>query len=219
MSPSLPLRRSGTDWQDTLSLIRQMAWGETLIWTSSAWKRTVLPGWAQRGREQPITTHSCCRHTAWFFPLKCVCVCVDPVVAGPSNSSLHSLLFFFYYYYFYCCNNSFIFLFHTVCQHPMKLQYQNGVTEGRSRLNRRWIKVCALFGPHVVPSFLCAFIFSSFCMHPAPLCSLACQPCFSPLTCVQRGKVVVFDILLLLAPGFRLWNFIITQRKYQIDVV
>lgn len=25
----------------------------------------------------------------------CVCVCVDPVVAGPSNSSLHSLLFFF----------------------------------------------------------------------------------------------------------------------------
>lgn len=76
ISPSLPLRRSGTDWQDTLSLIRQMAWGETLIWTSSAWKRTVLPGWAQRGREQPITTHSCCRHTAWFFPLKCVCVCV-----------------------------------------------------------------------------------------------------------------------------------------------
>uniref|UniRef100_A0A3P8WSL0 Glutamate receptor n=1 Tax=Cynoglossus semilaevis TaxID=244447 RepID=A0A3P8WSL0_CYNSE len=26
-------------------------------------------------------------------------------------------------------------------RHPMKLQYQNGVTEGRSRLNRRWIKI------------------------------------------------------------------------------
>lgn len=41
-------RHSGMDWQGTLFLTRQMAWGETLIWTSSASKRTALPGWAQR---------------------------------------------------------------------------------------------------------------------------------------------------------------------------
>lgn len=41
-------RHSGTDSQGTLFLIRQMAWGETLIWTSSASKRTALPGWAKR---------------------------------------------------------------------------------------------------------------------------------------------------------------------------
>lgn len=58
LSPSASLLRrlSGTDWQGTLFLIRQMAWGETLIWTSSASKRTALPGWAQRPGTANYTT-------------------------------------------------------------------------------------------------------------------------------------------------------------------
>ena len=49
-------RHSGMDWQGTLCLIRQMAWGETLIWTSSASKRTAPPGWVQRPETANYTT-------------------------------------------------------------------------------------------------------------------------------------------------------------------
>lgn len=55
-SASFLCRHSGTDWQGTLFLIRQMAWGETLIWTSSASKRTAPPGWAQGPETANYTT-------------------------------------------------------------------------------------------------------------------------------------------------------------------
>lgn len=72
---SPPCRRSGTDWLGTLFLIRRMAWGETLIWTSSAWKRTALPGWAESLGTANYTTlvgfFSC-----WLInSIKCPCVC------------------------------------------------------------------------------------------------------------------------------------------------
>lgn len=68
-------RRSGTDWQGTLFLIRQMAWGETLIWTSSASKRTALPGWAQRPGTANYNTLMLLSHWLIHSIRACVCVC------------------------------------------------------------------------------------------------------------------------------------------------
>lgn len=63
------------DWLGTLFLIRRMAWGETLIWTSSAWKKTALPGWAQRTGTANYTTFKLPPRLLSFIPLS-VCVCV-----------------------------------------------------------------------------------------------------------------------------------------------
>lgn len=68
-------RRSGTDWLGTLFLIRRMAWGETLIWTSSAWKKTALPGWAQRTGTANYTTFKLPPCLLSFIPLS-VCAFV-----------------------------------------------------------------------------------------------------------------------------------------------
>lgn len=80
LAPIAPLsdRRSGMDWLGTLFLIRRMAWGETLIWTSSAWKKTALPGWAQRTGTANYTTLKLPPRRLKFTPssvLVCVCVC------------------------------------------------------------------------------------------------------------------------------------------------
>lgn len=64
-----PCRRSGTDWLGTLFLIRRMAWGETLIWTSSAWKRTALPGWAESLGTTNYPTFVVFFHAGWFILL------------------------------------------------------------------------------------------------------------------------------------------------------
>ena len=82
LSPSASVlhRHSGTAWQGTLFLIRRTAWGETLIWTSSASKRTALPGWAQRPGTANYTTLMLLPcwliHSIKAFVCVCVCVCV-----------------------------------------------------------------------------------------------------------------------------------------------
>lgn len=67
-------RRSGTDWLVTLSLIRRMAWGETLIWTSSAWKKTAVPGWAHRTGTANYTTLKLPPRLLKFIPFS-ACMC------------------------------------------------------------------------------------------------------------------------------------------------
>lgn len=75
-----PDRRSGMDWLGTLFLIRRMAWGETLIWTSSAWKKTALPGWAQRTGTANYTTFKLPPCQLSSIPLSvCVCECASLV--------------------------------------------------------------------------------------------------------------------------------------------
>lgn len=107
LSPSASVlhRHSGTGWQGTLFLIRRTAWGETLIWTSSASKRTALPGWAQRPGTANYTTLMLLPCWLIHSIKACVCVCVRMyVLKGVSycrdsvsyNPSPHFDFFFVY---------------------------------------------------------------------------------------------------------------------------
>lgn len=106
---------------------------------------------SMEGPEQPITPGLCCLHAGWFIPLS-VCVWVWERHRG---MYCRDFVFFRPYHHFdhvvWLLQPSMSHLSITdFSPHPFAtppffcfLNFQKGIVEGRSRLTKRWIKVCA----------------------------------------------------------------------------
>lgn len=200
------------DWQDTLFLIRQMAWGETLIWTSSASKKMALPGWAQR----PWTaTHMQLHHSYSSFTLasRHVCMCVYFFFQkcwGPVEMLLPIIHLYIYYCVFFPSGIlimlRFIFLPpHYLCFMLHSWHFQKGITEAGSRLTKRWIKVCAsaLFGQVFVVCLPLPPFFSLYMPRTSLLLALSTLFLFTDFV-YSNAMCMTFQFSPYLGPGIAL---------------
>lgn len=148
-----------------------MAWGESLIWTSSAFKRMALPGWVIK--PQSVSYACLIQSSLWLTHKEKIGCSFNPL-----SQLLCLILVHSWPNYFDC----FCFSLHAVCA-SCSSTFLKFITESTSRLTKRWIKVRSepcMVEACVVFLFLSVFFYPyARTPHPPLPHYLPCQCCSS----------------------------------------